>query len=260
MSARPLMPPRSASAPIAWPAVAGIVAYGAVLIGAEIVAAAGAPVLAAAIDGTALAALLVHSVLGDERRGRVYAALALIPLLRLSSLALAASDPVVLLVVSGVPVLLAVTLAAGALDVPGALHLWEIGRPVQWHVACACMALAVFFAPLLGVPSVSPGASGGEVLLAALVTFLFVGVLEELIFRGVIQGTLDPLLGPLSVPAADALFTATYVGSGSWPYIVLMAAFGFACGWWVRLSRSVAGVAVGHGLFSVVFLVLWPQL
>jgi membrane protease YdiL (CAAX protease family) len=254
------MPPRSASAPIAWPGVAGIVAYGAVLIAAEIVAAAAAPVLAAAIDGTALAALLVHSVLGDERHGRVYAALALVPLLRLSSLALTSSDPVAFLVVSGLPVLLAVTLAAGALDVPGALRLWEIGGRVQWHVAGACVALAVFFAPLLGVAPLSPGASGGEVLVAALVAFLFVGVLEELLFRGVVQGSLDPLLGPLSVPAADVLFTATYLGSGSWSYVLLMAAFGLACGWWVRLSRSVAGVAVGHGLFAVVFLVLWPQL
>jgi membrane protease YdiL (CAAX protease family) len=87
------------------------------------------------------------------------------------------------------------------------------------------------------------------------VVFVFVGLLEELVFRGVIQGALEPLLGAWSVAAADLLFAATYLDSGSAAYTLGMAAFGLACGWWVRRTRSVAGAAVAHGLVGVLLLV-----
>jgi membrane protease YdiL (CAAX protease family) len=79
--------------------------------------------------------------------------------------------------------------------------------------------------------------------------------LEELVFRGVIQGALEPLLGAWSVAAADLLFAATYVGSGSAPYAIGTAVFGLGCGWWVRRTRSLAGAAVAHGLVAAVLLV-----
>jgi hypothetical protein len=67
-----------------------------------------------------------------------------------------------------------------------------------------------------------------------------------------------PMLGGASVALADLLFAATYLGSGSTPYIVLMATFGLTCGCWVRHTGSVAGAAVGHGLFAAGLLVIWP--
>jgi membrane protease YdiL (CAAX protease family) len=240
--------------------VAALGGYVAALAGAEAVAAFVAPVPAAGVEGVVLLTLLTHYLLGAGAGTRVFAALALVPVLRLSSLALASADPLAFLVVSGLPVLLAVVLAARALDLPGVLALWEIRLRSQWHVALGALVLSGLAAPALGVASVTQHRSLPSAALAALVVLVFAGVLEELIFRGMIQGALDPLLGGWSVPVADALFAATYLGSGSTPYAVFMAAFGMACGWWVRRTGSLAGAAIGHGLLAAGLLLLSPAM
>lgn len=243
----------------AWPMAAALGLAVPLLVAAEVLAASADAVPAAALDGVALVFLLGAYVwsAGDAR---AFAALALVPLLRLSSLALSIEDPVGFYVLTGVPVLAAVVLAAGALDLPGVLRLWEIRRASQWHVAVVALFAAEVATRLLDLPPLVADRSPSKLLAAALVVFVFAGVLEELLFRGVLQGALTPLLGGGSVVVADLLFAATYLGSGSEAYTVLMAAFGLACGLWVRHTGSVAGAAVGHGLFAAGLLVVWPAL
>jgi hypothetical protein len=214
------------------------------------------PVAAAGAEGAILLLLLVHYVMSGAEAGRAFAALALLPLLRLSSLALATEHRVAFLAVSGTPVLLAAVLAARALDLPGALAVWEIRRRSQWHVALGAALVAVLAAPLVHVAPVARPHSPLAWAVAAVVVFVFVGLLEELLFRGVIQGALDPLLGAWSILVADLLFAAAYLDSGSPGYTAAMAAFGMACGWWVRRTRSLAGAAVAHGLVAVALLLL----
>jgi uncharacterized protein len=234
---------------------AAVGACTAALVAGEALAAFDGPVPAAAADGAVLLALLVHYVLSPGREGKALAALALVPVLRLSSFGLATRDHLVFLVVGGAPVLLAVVLAARALELPGVLALSELRLRSQWHVAVAAGMVAALAARALDVaPAVHPRSLVG-LALAGLVVFVFAGLLEELLFRGVIQGALEPLLGAWSVAAADLLFAATYLDSGSAAYTAGMAAFGLACGWWVRRTRSVAGAAVAHGLVAVALLV-----
>lgn len=232
-------------------------AYAAAIVAAEAVAAFVAPVPAATIDAVVLTALLGHYVASGTK---VYAALALVPLLRLTSIAVAVERPLAFYVVSGIPVLLAVVLAADALDLPGVLRLDQIRLRSQWHVALGALALGALATPLLGVAPVTSDRALPALLGAALIVFAFAGVLEELVFRGILQGAATPLLGPWAVPAANAVFAATYLGSASAAYAILMTAFGLACGWWVHRTGSLVGAAVGHGLLAAGLLVIWPVL
>jgi membrane protease YdiL (CAAX protease family) len=255
---------RAATAQLAlrttWPLVATLGTCVAALAGAEAVAAFVGPVPAAAIDGIILLGLLGRYLLGAGDGVRAFAALALVPLLRLSSLALTSAQPVVFLVVSGTPVLIGVVIAARALDLPGVLALWQIGLRSQWHVALGALILAGLAAPALRLAPLTQDRALPALAIAAVAVFVFAGVLEEMVFRGMIQGALDPLLGGWSIPVADVLFAATYVGSGSPRYTVFMALFGMACGWWVRRTRSLAGAAIGHGLLAAWLLLLAPGL
>jgi membrane protease YdiL (CAAX protease family) len=227
----------------------------AALVAAEALAAFAGPVPAAAAECAVLLVLLVHYILSTGRAAKPLAALALVPVLRLSSFGLATHDHVAFLAVSGVPVLLAVVLAARALELPGVLALSDLRLASQWHVAVGTGIAAALAAPALDVTPVVHAHSLAGVAVAALVVFVFVGLMEELVFRGLIQGALEPLLGVWSVAAADLVFAATYLDSGSAAYTIGMAAFGLACGWWVRRTRSVAGAAVAHGLVAAVLLV-----
>jgi membrane protease YdiL (CAAX protease family) len=255
---------RAATAQLAlrttWPVLTALGLYVAALAGAEAVAAFVAPVPAAGIEGIILLGLLGCYLIGAGAGARVFAALGLIPVLRLSSLALTTAHPVASLVVSGTPLLVGVVLAARALDLPGVLALWQIGLRSQWHVALGAIILAALAAPALRLVPVTHQRAFPALAIAALAVFVFAGVLEEMIFRGMIQGALDPLLGGWSIAVADVLFAATYIGSGSPRYTLFMAAFGMACGWWVRRTGSLAGVAIGHGLLAAWLLVLAPGL
>jgi membrane protease YdiL (CAAX protease family) len=243
----------------AWPRAAAIGFAVPLLVAAEVLAASADAVPAAALDGFALVLLLGMYVWGTGD-ARPFAALALVPLLRLCSLALSVEDPLAFYLLTGVPVLTAVVLAADALDLPGVLRLWEIRRASQWHVAVGALFAAEVATRLLDLPPLVADRSAAKLLAAALVVFVFAGVLEELLFRGVLQNALTPLLGGGAIVVADLLFAATYLGSGTTAYAVLMAAFGLACGLWVRHTGSVAGAAVGHGLFAAGLLVLWPAI
>jgi hypothetical protein len=123
----------------AWSTVAVAGVYASIIGTAEVLAAFVSPVAAAAIHSVVLVALLTHYLVRPER---VFAALALVPLLRLSSLALATEHPLAFYVLAGVPVLLGAVLAADALDLPGALRLWEIRHRSQWHAAVSAFAVA----------------------------------------------------------------------------------------------------------------------
>jgi membrane protease YdiL (CAAX protease family) len=239
------------------PTLAFAGAYAAAIVAAEAVAAFVAPVPAATLDAVVLTALLGHYVASGMR---VYAALALVPLLRLTSIAVAIEHPLAFYVVSGIPVLLAVVLAADALDLPGVLRLDQIRLRSQWHVALGAFALSGLVTPLLGLAPIITDRSLPAMVGAAVIVFTFAGVLEELIFRGILQGTAGPLLGAWAMPAANGLFAATYLGCGSAAYGAFMVVFGLACGWWVNRTRSLAGAAVAHGLLAAGLLVVWPVL
>jgi membrane protease YdiL (CAAX protease family) len=240
---------------VGWPACAAVGACVTALVAGEALAAFAGPVAAATVDGAVLLVLLVRYVVSSGREAKALAALALVPVFRLSSFGLATRDHLLFLLVSGTPVLIAVVLAARALELPGVLALSEIRRRSQWHVAVAAGIVAALAAPALDVtPAVRPHSLVG-VALAALVVFVFVGLLEEFVFRGLIQVALEPLIGAWSVVAADLLFAAAYLGSGSVAYTLGMTAFGLACGWWVRRTRSLAGAAVAHGLVAAALLV-----
>lgn len=249
---------RSASLPVGRPAVVGVGAYVAALIAGEALAAFAAPAAAAGLEGAVLLALVAHRMAGAGRAARVYAALAVIPVLRLAGLAAATGDRVVVLIVAGVPVLVAVVLAARTLELPGVLWMHEMRRRSQWQPALAVLCLAAAI-PLHTTPLIA-GRALPALVGAGLVAFVFAGVLEELVYRGIVQGALEPLLGGWSVPVADLLFTAAYLGSGAAVYTAFMAVFGLACGWWVRRTRSLAGAALAHGALAAWLLVVHPAL
>ena len=154
---------------------------------------------------------------------------------------------------------MATILAGRVLSLQGVLAMSEMRDRSQWCVTVVAITVAAAATPLLALGRITDAHSTPE-FTAVVLIFFFTGALEELVFRGVVQGALDAVVGGWAVPLANALFTATYLGSGSASYTLFMCAFGMTCGWWVRRTGSVAGAATGHGLLAVGLLVLWPSL
>jgi membrane protease YdiL (CAAX protease family) len=280
-----LEPAPAARARPTWRTAGAAGAYVAAIAAAEVLAASVDVVAAAALDAALLVALVTHYVLSPEdttsaataTHARTFAALAIVPLVRLSIMATAPGDPLLGHAVSpdarlavggdlagllpteatGVALVTATVLAARVLGLPGVLPVPELRRPAQWGFAAGAVVLAAAGTAVLGLGPATDAHGAEQVAVVALVVFL-AGAIEELVFRGIVQDALEDVFGAWAVVLANALFTATYLGAGSARYVVFMCTFGALCGWWAHRTRSIAGVAIAHGILAVGLLVLGP--
>lgn len=228
------------------------------VVAAQIFVAAGVPVVGAALDALLLFAIVQIFVLGEASEQRAMGALALVPLLSLLTLSMAVDSPLVSLALAGLPLSVAVVLLVRTLKLHVRIRPADLCRRAQWGPAAVALPLgllaAVGFHPAPLIADRSPAA----LVISALVVFAFAGVLEEVVFRGVLQESFTGFGSP--VLDANVLFTATYLATGSPIAVVAAAVGGGLCGWWVRRTGSVTGVAVAHGVAAVSYLVIGPLL
>jgi membrane protease YdiL (CAAX protease family) len=197
--------------------------------------------------------------------GRLLPVLALVALIRPISLAAAVPtlEPLAWYALAGLPLLVGAALAVRLVEEPAReLHL-RIARP--WLEAA--MAAVGISAGLVGyfllrpTPLLSHSSAGGYGAMVAIL-IVFGGVLEELIFRGLVQNAVTEAVGNArtGVAFAAALSAALYWGSGSIPYMLLMALVGATFGLALLRGASLWGVAFGHGLMLVTMALLAQEL
>lgn len=143
---------------------------------------------------------------------------------------------------------LAAAWAAPKLCVPLGALLRVRSWPGQVATAAAGLALG-FAAYLLGAPALwAPGAARGRIVVA-LVAVSVASLTEELLFRGVVQSTLQRAAGRVGLLAASAVYTATYLGFGSVALVMAVALAGLIFSYMVARTGSLTGAVAGHALF-----------
>lgn len=208
--------------------------------------------------------LYLQAVKGGQVEGRSLAVLALVPLLRLLSLTtpLPGVPAVYWLALAGVPLIVAGVIAGRAVGLsPADLGL---GRPrglIQLVVALTGLPLGLLF--WLWVEPSSPIADGRpmvEYVAVAIVLAAFVGVLEEFIFRGIIQAGLSIAYANGAVVLSTILYGATYLGTLSLVGVAFATLLGLAYGLAVQRTGSIVGAAASHALVAVGGYLVWPAL
>ena len=237
------------SAPRNW-----LLVYGSLIVLAEaiivLVNVAAGVLLQAAI----LIVVVSHHAFARSPRDPVLPVLALVPLIRLLSIAMpipgAASISTYVLV--GVPALFGTLLAARAI---GATRSdLGLGRPGSLTKTAT---IALIGLPLglvaRSVGGVSPMAIGDAhpVLFLVIVT-LCVVLLEELVFRGLLQRAATTRSRLLGIVTPNVLYAAMYFGSGSAAAVLFMGLTGSLFGWVVSRSGSLWGVIAAHVLMRLV--------
>jgi len=243
--------------------VAAGVAVAAIAQAEAVVALVGATA-GAIYHGVLLIVLLEAYLIVDgptERRAAVV--LALLPLLRLLSLTVPSPlwPPACWQGAIAALLLFAAARAARLAGVP-----WPALWPGRWswaaeaHVALSGVELGlVALAVLRPVPLAGSGA--GALTIAGMLLLVFcAGVVEELVFRHLVQQVLEECFGRAGFAIGAALYASTFAGSLS-PLAMLSAGvLGLFWGLWVRSKGSVWSVAAAHGLLNVILLLGWPQL
>jgi len=245
--------------------------YIAAIAGAEASIAFASVSLGVVIDAVVVLAalnryLLAERAAGASETGRlrshdVLLALPLVPIARISDLTMT---------VKGVP--LSVEYALVGLPVLGATA-WVaklvgprrlLGRLSAWSwqqagigmcgVPLGLLAFLIFRPHPLGTdPSVA------QIIWGSLIVVVFVGFLEEVIFRGLLQDALIDLYGRSGIAWGSLLFAIAYLGVHPATYVLFAAAVGLAFGWVVERTDSLLGVILAHSLLAIGLILVWPR-
>ena len=188
-------------------------------------------------------------------------ALALVPLIRVVALALPMrnwNDSVALLAVA-----LPVGLVALRLAPLVGLRLRLVFSPraslADVYAVSAGVVLS-FLAYAAGAPALWPEDAPGDRVGLGIAAAVVAASVEEIVFRGLIQGTLQRAAGRLGLVAACAAFAATYLGSGSTAFVLTFALAGVVFAHAVACTGRLGGVILGHMLLVVGAGGVWPVL
>ncbi|HYY02985.1 MAG TPA: CPBP family intramembrane glutamic endopeptidase, partial [Gaiellaceae bacterium] len=187
--------------------------------------------------------------------------LALVPLLRIVSLTIPVRDlpQIYWYAVTGVPLLVALVLTGRFFGPTWSRDTFAFGwSRTQALIGLGGLPVGLIAYLVLRPARIEPHLTPRIFLLGLLILIPFNALMEELLFRGAVQRVLVTLFGDLGTAAAAVLFMATYLGTRSAPYIVLVGLTGFAFGRCVRQTGSLAGAVVAHALVSIGLILVWP--
>jgi uncharacterized protein len=230
---------------------------------AEMITTFTSPLLGTLLHAAVFTAGIIHGAVDTRSRASaLWMSLSLVPLIRVVSLGL----PLGAFPQNWWYVLTSIPLIAGAVTAIQVLELkWsDVGliRPQHgtWSLTIVVGVSGLFIGfgeyVLLGPSLIFTQVSVQDLMLAVIILFIGTGVVEELIFRGILQRTATQAIrfwpGAIVV---SLLFAVMHVGHGSWlnvGYIFLVAMY-FALV--RRQTGSLFGVILAHTLANFVLLV-----
>ena len=97
-------------------------------------------------------------------------------------------------------------------------------------------------------------------LLSALILLIFTGLLEEIIFRGLMQTSAIQNLGRLGILYVATLFTIMHFGYRSLIDVLFVFMVAVVFGFIVHRTGTLAGVSLSHGLTNISLYLIFPFL
>jgi membrane protease YdiL (CAAX protease family) len=216
----------------------------------------------AVIEGAAMLGLVNAAMLADDDRvARALGAIALVPAMRILSLAmpLGAVDRLWWPLLVGVPLLATLMLAGRALDLtPAGVGLR--GGDARRQVAIAAAGLPAGLAAYALIRPEAPEGAPATLALAALVFLPCGAITEELLFRGILQCTVGDAFPRLGIALPSVLYAGVYLGTGSAGYVSAQLLAGIALGYTVSRTGRLTGAVGAHWLSTAGLLIVWPVL
>jgi CAAX protease family protein len=248
-------------------------AYAAAIVTAEALVAFASALAGVLVDGLVVFALLNHYLLERDRiESResaesvrsldVLLTLSLVPILRICSLTMTVSKVPVLerYAVVGIPVLAAAGWVAHLGDRERLIALFGGSWRRQAEIGLSGIPLGLLAFAVLRPGRLESSESPIRFIVGCLILIVFSGLLEEVVFRGLLQEGFCALYGPAGKFWSSALFAAVYFGARPIGYLPVAASFGIAFAAVVARTRSLVGVIIAHGLMSIGLVLVWPRL
>lgn len=242
------------------------VSYMLAIVGAEIVTDLHNALMGAICHAVILTALLVHSTVVPRSPTRnLLLAVSLAPLTRILSLAMPLTrfDAVYWYVIIYPALFLATVVAARRMGYTRREMGVSTGV-LRWQLPVALTGLFFGVAEyyILRPEPLAPEFTFTQVLFPALVLLLGPGLVEEFMFRGVIQRASKNILGKWWLVYVALLFASLHMIHYSnnpldIPFVFAVAVF---YGWAVNKTGSLLGVTLSHGITNITLYLVVPFL
>ena len=245
------------------PAAFLLAVYLGVIVIAEVNLALQAPYVSLLIHVALIVLLPLHAAIARPGLSQLLATLMFAPLIRIVSLGLplAQVPPVQAYALACLPLFVGIVVTSSALGLTRAQLGLTWGRP-PWQLVVALLGIPFGFLEyvVLQPDPIADVTRPLAVAGASLVLLVSTGLLEELIFRGMMQTTAYELFGAVGLVFVNLVFAALHIGYQSPVDVVLVFAIGMAFSW-VRLrTGTIVGVSLAHGLTNTLLFVLLPSL
>ncbi|MBI4187788.1 MAG: CPBP family intramembrane metalloprotease [Chloroflexi bacterium] len=222
------------------------------------------PLWGVAIHITILVALVLHSALvSSHPRQQFLLSLAQVPLVRIISLSMPLASlpqmwwyPIIYAPLLVAAIVVVRLLGLRAKDIGLTLRLFG----VQLIVALLGFAIGVAEYLILKPEPLIGKLDWRAVWLPALIFMLSTGVVEEFIFRGVLQRTAGEFLGRLGIVYVSFIFAILHMGFLSWIDVVFVFVVALFFAWVVKKTGSLLGVTLSHGIANSVLYLIAPFL
>ena len=211
-----------------------------------------------------LVVLLAHyTAVEDAEYGPILLVLMLPSVMRLVSLTVPVVDlPVAAwFVMIGTPTYVAILLVIRISPVAlGPLLRWPPGAALQLVIALCGIVHGLVLYLILRPGALVATTQPATTLAVVAVLLVFVVLLEEIMFRGVIQlVALDVTRSRVAaVAVGSVVYASTFLSSDSFLTPIVMLAIGVLFGATVALTRSLWGTVGAHALMTIGLLIVWP--
>lgn len=260
---QPTVPPLPAAMPLLV-----ILGYSLLLAAAELLTTFADPML-----GLLLHMLLLLGLLGLAARWwwhpihRMLLAFVVSPLIRIMSLSLplAGLPFISWLLITSIPLFAAVAVTMQVLQLSRhdvGLMLRPGWAPLRAEILIALSGIPLGFLEwfILRPPPLMEGLNLAQVWFPVVVIFISTGLMEELVFRGIMQKTSQELLGAIAIPLVALIFAILHIGYQSWSDFFFVFGVSLFYGWAVQRTGSILGVTISHGLINSMLFIVLPTL
>ncbi len=209
-----------------------------------------------------LVAVIPHAALASgQTRQRLLLSLALVPLVRIISLAMPLANipqvwwyPIIYAPLLIAAVMVVRILGFRAKDIGLSFRL----LPLQLVVALSGFVIGVAEYFILKPEAMVIELTWQEIWLPTLIFLVCTGFVEEFIFRGVLQHTAVGAFGWWGIVYVSLLFAILHMGFLSWVDVVFVFIVALFFGWVVKKTGSLLGVTLSHGIANIVLFLVAP--
>ncbi len=217
------------------------------------------------IESFLIISLIINSILTKSIKFSYFSqAMILLPLIEIISLNIIAItiQPIYWLAIATVPVTIAIVILMKNQQIKWRKAGLIIGNlSLQLIISLTGVAIGVIEYNIIHPTAIISNFNPLNIIIASLIIIISTGLLEELIFRGIIQKLAENIMGGiLGIIFASILFTILNINWNSPLNIIFIFLISLYYGYVFQKTRSILGIGISHGLCNVTLFILIPFL